>query len=45
MTMPYPVCGQCGSRNVFADRDEIGGRVFSVKRAATDTPALERGFT
>ena len=42
--MPYPICGQCGSRNVFADRDEIGARAIYCQICGNRYPGAGKGF-
>lgn len=40
----YPVCGQCGSRSVYPDRDEIGRRVIGCLMCGNRQPGAGKGF-
>ena len=42
--MPYPICGKCGSRNVYSDRDERGARVVCCLMCGNRQPGAGKGF-
>lgn len=42
--MAYPICGQCGSRGVYPDRDEIGRRVIGCLMCGNRDPGAGKGF-
>jgi len=42
--VPYPICGKCGSKFVYSDRDEMGARVICCLMCGNRMPGTGKGF-
>jgi len=42
--VPYPICGKCGSKFVYSDRDERGARIICCLMCGNRMPGAGKGF-